>query len=127
SVILDSGTSRDVLMGIVHPTLKGMPQEGRPFKGVLSVGLMLENGLNPYVLEFNVRFGDPETQALLIRMEDDLFPYLMKSARGAFSAEQKPVWRKEASACFVLTAAGYPGHFERGRLIGGLEEVIAED
>jgi len=127
SVILDAGTSRDVLTGIVHPTLKGMSEEGRPFKGVLFVGLMLENGMNPYVLEFNVRFGDPETQALVIRMEDDLLPYLLKSARGQFTAEQKPVWKKEASACFVLTAAGYPGHFERGRLIEGLEEVAAEE
>lgn len=127
SVVLDAGTSRDVLTGIVHPTLKGMAEEGRPFRGLLYVGLMLENGLNPYVLEYNVRFGDPETQAILIRMEDDLFPYLLGAARGQFAPEAKPVWKKEAGACIVLTAEGYPGHFERGRPITGMEQATATE
>jgi phosphoribosylamine--glycine ligase len=127
SVLLDSGTSRDVLMGIVHPTLKGMKEEGRPFRGVLFVGLLLEKGLNPYVLEYNVRFGDPETQSVLIRMEDDLLPYLMGSAKGQFLPDAKPIWKKEASACVVLTADGYPGNFERGRPITGMEKAAAMD
>ena len=62
SVFVDAATARDVLTDIVHPTLRGMAEDGRPFRGVLYVGLMLENGLKPYVLEYNVRFGDPETQ-----------------------------------------------------------------
>lgn len=127
SVLLDAGTARDVLTQIVHPTLKGMNEEGRPFRGLLFVGLMLENGMNPYVLEYNVRFGDPETQSVLVRMDDDLLPYLVRSARGQFVPEMKPVWKKEAAACVVLTAAGYPGHFERGKEITGLEEAAAGD
>ncbi len=127
SVFLDSETSREVLTGIVHPTIKGMAEEGRPFRGVLFVGLILENGLNPYTLEYNVRFGDPETQSILIRMEDDLLPYLLGSARGQFEPTAKPVWKREASACVVLTSEGYPGPFERGRPIEGLEEATSEE
>lgn len=127
SVLLDAGSSREVLTGIVHPTLKGMAAEGRPFRGVLYVGLILENGLNPYVLEYNVRFGDPETQSILIRLEDDLLPYLMRSARGAFASDSKPVWRKEAGACLVLAAEGYPGPFEKGKPITGIEAATAEE
>lgn len=127
SVILDAGTSREVLMGVVGPTLKGMKEEGRPFKGVLFVGLILEKGLNPYVLEFNVRFGDPETQSVVIRMEDDLVPYLVKSAKGTFTPDLRPVWKKEAAACIILTAEGYPGGFEKGRVITGIDEVAKEE
>ena len=127
SVLLDAGTARDVLTDIVQPTLKGMAQEGRTFRGLLFVGLILEAGLNPLVLEFNVRFGDPETQSILIRMEDDLLPYLVASARGAFDPAAKPVWKKEAGACLVLAAEGYPGPFERGKVIEGIDEACAEE
>ncbi len=84
SVFVDAATAREILTDIVHPTLRGMAEEGRPFRGLLYVGLMLENGMKPYVLEYNVRFGDPETQCTLIRMEDDLLPSLLGSARGKF-------------------------------------------
>lgn len=127
SVLLDAPTSRDVLTDIVHPTLQGMSEEGRPFRGVMFVGLMLEGGMNPYVLEYNVRFGDPETQSVLIRMEDDLLPYLVGSARGSFEPDARPVWKKEAGACLVLTAEGYPGRFEKGRPITGVEAAEADD
>jgi len=127
SVLLDSGTARDVLTQIVHPTLKGLAEEGRRFRGVLYVGLILERGLDPYVLEFNVRFGDPETQSVLVRMEDDLLPHLLGSAKGQFAENAKPVWRKEAAACLVLAAEGYPGHYERGKPITGLDDVAKED
>jgi phosphoribosylamine--glycine ligase len=127
SVFLDAATSRDVLTDIVRPTLRGMAEEGRPFRGVLFVGLLLEGGLNPYVLEYNVRFGDPETQSVLIRMEDDLLPYLAGAARGSFESDARPVWKKEAAACLVLTSEGYPGSIEKGRPISGLEEAAAED
>ena len=127
SVLLDASMSRDVLTDVVHPTLKGMVEEGRPFRGVLFVGLILEEGFRPIVLEYNARFGDPETQSVLIRMEDDLVPYLLGSARGAFDPALKPVWRKESAACLVLTAGGYPGAYEKGKPISGIEDAAAED
>jgi phosphoribosylamine--glycine ligase len=126
SVLLDSGTASEVLTDIVHPTLRGLAEEGRRFRGLLYVGLMLQ-GIHPHVLEFNVRFGDPETQSVLVRMEDDLLPYLLGSAKGEFPENAKPVWRREAAACLVLAAEGYPGHYEKGRPITGLEAVTEED
>ena len=72
-----------------------MADEGRPFRGLLFVGLMLENGLNPYVLEYNVRFGDPETQAVLLRLEDDLLPLPSRGRRAAASTRKRSsVWRR---------------------------------
>lgn len=127
SVFVDAATAREILIDIVNPTLRGMTEEGRPFRGVLYVGLMLENGMKPYVLEYNVRFGDPETQCILIRMEDDLLPYLLGSARGKFEEGAKPAWKKEAGAAIVLAAEGYPGSFERGKAIDGIEDATSED
>ncbi len=127
SVLLDAPTASDILAFIVQPTLKGMKEEGRPFRGVLFVGLMLEKGLNPYVREYNVRFGDPETQSILLRMDGDLLPFLFGSARGRFDEGMQPAWRREATACLVLAAEGYPGPYEKGRPITGLEDAEADE
>jgi phosphoribosylamine--glycine ligase len=127
SVLLDAVTASDILASIVQPTLDGMNEEGRPFRGLLFVGIILEKGLNPYVLEYNVRFGDPETQSVLLRMDGDLLPYLLASARGKFEEGVAPAWRREATACLVLTAEGYPGPYENGRVITGIDEVEKED
>ncbi|HTS02657.1 MAG TPA: phosphoribosylamine--glycine ligase [Thermoanaerobaculia bacterium] len=127
SVLLDASTASDILAFVVQPTLKGMKDEGRPFRGVLFVGVMLEKGLNPYVLEYNVRFGDPETQSVLLRMDGDLLPFLFASARGKFEEGAAPGWRREATACLVLTAEGYPGPYEKGRPITGIEDAEAEE
>jgi len=126
SVVLDAATAADVLTYIVHPTLKGMTAEGRPFRGVLYVGLMLEDGLAPLVLEYNVRFGDPETQSILLRLESDLVPFLVAAARGRLEDAGKIAWRREATACVVLTAEGYPGPYERGKVIEGIEKVMED-
>ncbi len=127
SVLLDASTASDILAFVVQPTLKGMKDEGRPFRGVLFVGVILEKGLNPYVLEYNVRFGDPETQAVMLRMDGDLLPFLFASARGKFEEGATPAWRREATACLVLTAEGYPGPYEKGRPITGIEEAEKEE
>jgi phosphoribosylamine--glycine ligase len=126
SVVLDAGTSADVLTYIVHPTLKGMTAEGRPFRGILYVGLMLEDGLTPHVLEYNVRFGDPEAQAVLLRLESDLVPFLSASARGRLEDAGMIAWRREATACVIVASEGYPGHYERGRVIEGIQEVMED-
>jgi phosphoribosylamine--glycine ligase len=116
SVVLDASTASDVLAFVVQPTLKGMAAEGRPFRGVLFVGL---------VLEYNVRFGDPETQAVLLRLDGDLLPFLLGAARGRFDEGAQLTWRREATAALVMTAEGYPGPFERGRAILGVEDAEA--
>ena len=93
-----------------------MAAEGRPFTGVLYAGLILTPD-GPRVLEFNVRFGDPECQALLLRLDDDLLSVLASGARGSFDVRRLS-FRKEVSACIVLASPGYPGKPETGETIG---------
>ncbi len=108
---------------VVEPTLRGMREEGAPFRGVLFVGLMIVDG-EPQVLEYNVRFGDPECEALMARWQGDILPLLLGSARGDLSAAS-PQWEAPASMCVVLASGGYPGTYESGKAIEGLAEAGA--
>jgi len=106
---------------IVRPTLAGMATEGIPYRGCLYVGLMIDRG-EPVVVEFNCRFGDPETQAVLPLVDGDLFPLLLAAAVGDLRDAELPV-RAGAAACVVLASGGYPGAYERGKPIRGLAEA----
>jgi phosphoribosylamine--glycine ligase len=112
-----------VMREVVHPTLAGMAQEGRPYRGVLYAGLML-TAEGPRLLEFNCRMGDPETQVVVPRIEDDLLPLLRCAAQGSLSG-LRIGWKKEACACVVLAADGYPGAPRRGDPITGIAEALA--
>ena len=105
-----------VLEEVVHPTIRGMADEGHPYVGVLYVGLMIESDGTPRVVEFNVRFGDPETQPLLVRMQGDLVPLLDSAARGRLDRAPLPGWG-EAAVCVVLASGGYPRSYETGKAI----------
>jgi phosphoribosylamine--glycine ligase len=119
--LLDSTTLQTIRRDIIEPTLGGAQAEGFPFQGVLFLGLMLtKNG--PTVLEYNVRFGDPETQAILIRLESDLGEILSSVATRSL-ASVKVRWSQESSACVVLASNGYPGKYRTGFPISGLDEV----
>lgn len=111
----------EVMETILLPTVQAMEAEGRPFKGVLYAGLMLtEKG--PKVLEYNARFGDPETQAVLPLLEGDLMEIFMAVREGRL--DQCPIrWKKGASALIVMAAGGYPGSYEKGNPITGLDTV----
>ncbi|MDH7498820.1 MAG: phosphoribosylamine--glycine ligase [candidate division NC10 bacterium] len=110
-----------ILEEIVRPTIAAMAQEGRPYQGVLYAGLMIQEG-QPKVLEFNARFGDPETQPLLVRMKSDLAPLLLATLEG--NLEKKEVaWREEAAVCVVMASGGYPDFYAKGKPISGLEQV----
>ena len=119
--VLNSSVEQSVLHDIVEPTLAGARDEGFPFKGVLFLGLMLtEDG--PKVLEYNVRFGDPETQAILVRLETDLvsiFDAIHNETLGRLDVK----WSAGSSACIVAANKGYPGKYESGAVIEGLDEV----
>lgn len=113
-----------VLRDIIHPTLAGMAAEGRTYRGVLYAGLMITDA-GPQLLEFNCRLGDPETQVVLPRLEDDLVPVLLASTRGEL-AGSRVSWRHEAAVCVVLAAAGYPGLPRKGDEITGLADALAQ-
>ena len=110
-----------ILADIVEPTIRGMAARGMPYRGVLYTGLMIVEG-DPFVVEYNVRFGDPETQPLLVRLDEDLLPLLDRAAQGTL--EDRPLSiTPEAAVCVVMTSAGYPGPYRRGLPIDGLEQA----
>ena len=114
-----------VLDTILRPTAIAMADAGRAYTGVLYAGLMVAGG-EPQLLEYNVRFGDPEAQALLPRLRSDLFTLLLACHEGALDRVDVR-WADDAALCVVLAANGYPGAYEKGSAIGGLEEAAALD
>lgn len=107
---------------IVARFIDGMRHANIEFKGTLYLGLMICEG-QPYVLEFNVRFGDPEIQPIVLRMKSDLFPYLDACANGRLAETEKIEWSSQAAVCVVMASSGYPGQYQRGKTIVGLDEV----
>ncbi|MEI6985881.1 MAG: phosphoribosylamine--glycine ligase [Rhodospirillaceae bacterium] len=107
-----------VMAEIINPTVRAMSAENRPFRGVLFAGLMID-GNKPYLLEYNTRFGDPECQVLMKRLESDLLPALVAAAEGRLDGVTLN-WRDDAALCVVMAAKGYPGDFRKGTEITGL-------
>ena len=113
----------EVVERILVPTVHAMNEEGRRFRGLLYAGLMLTGG-GPKVLEYNVRFGDPETQPIMMRLKSDLFDLLDATVRGKL-ADQVIEWNDDPAVCVVLASGGYPGPFEKGKVVSGLEDAAA--
>lgn len=123
--LVDDSLQRETLERIVRPTIQGMLGEGIRFRGVLYVGLMLTNrGLQ--VLEYNARFGDPETQVQMPRLATPLVDVLQACSEGRLQ-EVDVRWRPEAAVCVVMASEGYPGRYERGRSITGIEEAEGQE
>jgi phosphoribosylamine--glycine ligase len=116
--LLDPAMSKWILRHIAEPTINGMAEEGTPFTGVLYCGLMM-TARGPQVLEFNARFGDPETQAILVRLNSDFIDALEACVDGRL-AETPLNWSRGASACVVASSGGYPGSYKSGLPITGL-------
>ena len=122
--IVTPALEKRVLEEIVHPTLRGLREAGAPFVGVLYCGLMIDAAGTPRVIEFNVRFGDPETQALVVQMEGDLLPLLAGAATGRLDPGAAPP-AEGAAICVVLASGGYPREYAVGKAITGIEEAEA--
>ena len=114
-----------VMERIITPTVEAMREEGTPYKGVLYAGLMIEDGA-PKLLEYNVRFGDPECQVLMARLMSDLLPALIAARDGVLDMFDLR-WHEEAALCVVMASEGYPGAYDRGSEIRGLETAGALD
>ncbi|MBM3618021.1 MAG: phosphoribosylamine--glycine ligase [Alphaproteobacteria bacterium] len=109
-----------VMRDIIAPTITAMKAEGAPFQGILFAGLMVtEEG--PKLIEYNVRFGDPETQVLMARLESDLLPILLAVAKGEGLDKVDITFKKSAAVCVVMAADGYPAEYEVGTLIRGID------
>lgn len=121
SLIFDEVLEVQIRDRILDPTLKGFQKDGLDFKGVLFIGLMIsEEG--PKVIEFNNRFGDPETQSVLPRMKTDLLD-IMNAVVEERLAGQVIEWSDQKAVCVVMASGGYPGEYEKGKIISGLKDV----
>lgn len=114
----------DAIENIIKPTARAMVSEGRPFRGVLFAGLMITKD-GPKTIEFNARFGDPETQVVLPRLKTDLLDIFLASLNGRLG-EIDIAWSDEAAVCVVLASGGYPGSYPKGLPISGLDQASAE-
>jgi phosphoribosylamine--glycine ligase len=110
---------------LVRPAFKGIAADGAPYRGVLFVELMATRH-GPKLIEFNARFGDPECQVLMLRLESDLVPYLVACATGRLHVMPEPRWRDDDAVCVVLATEGYPGPAKAGSVIGGLDQLFGE-
>ena len=109
---------------IIQPVIKAMHSEGTPFQGVLFTGFMLTDS-GPKVLEFNARFGDPETQPLMLLLETDLLEVMLSCCKGTLD-QQKILWKNQAAACVILASPGYPNSYPKGLPISGLDQLSSE-
>ena len=121
--IVDAAMSARVMREIVLPTLAAMKARGTPFKGVLYAGLMI-TAEGPKLIEYNVRFGDPECQVLMLRLMSDLVPALLASRDGVLKSLDLR-WYREAALTVVMAARGYPGSYAKGSVIDGLDDAAA--
>ncbi len=123
--IITEAMEAAVMERIITPTVEAMREEGTPYKGVLYAGLMIEDGA-PKLLEYNVRFGDPECQVLMARLMSDVLPALIAARDGVLDMFDLR-WHEEAALCVVMASDGYPGAYDRGSEIRGLETAGALD
>lgn len=121
AAILTPRLTELVMERVMIPACRGMVTEGMPFVGILYAGLMIKDG-EPKVLEFNVRLGDPETQAQIVRLKSDLVDVFDAAISGTLNRIHL-VWDPRPSVCVVMTSGGYPGEYEKGRVISGLDEA----
>ena len=122
--VLTPALCAQVMDKIVMPTVRAMAERGTPFKGVLYAGLMIKDGVAK-LIEYNVRFGDPEAQVLMLRLKSDLLPALLAVAEGRLS-DVTVDWLDDTALCVVMAAKGYPGAYENGSEIKGLGQAGAD-
>jgi len=117
--IIDNDLSQKIQEKIIDKTISSLRNEGITFKGFLYAGIMLKDD-EPYVLEYNVRMGDPECQPILMRMDSDLFEYLVGSVDGTLENMEQIAWKNKSAVCIVLASKGYPESYSKGEEIFGL-------
>jgi len=123
--IIDEKLGTEIQEKIIDKTIHAMRDEGFEFKGFLYAGIMIKDG-TPYVLEYNVRMGDPECQPILMRLDSDLYDYLHASSEGKLSELPEISWKNQYSVCVVLASKGYPSSYPTGDEITGFENIPSE-
>lgn len=119
--IVDDSMAEKIQKKVIEKTISGMKSEGIPFTGFLYAGVMIKNG-EPHVLEFNVRMGDPECQPITMRMNFDLYEYLVGASDGKLSSLPPISWKNQTAVCIVLASKGYPESYPKNEVIKGLDQ-----
>ncbi|MEC7711080.1 MAG: phosphoribosylamine--glycine ligase [Thermoproteota archaeon] len=120
--VIDDKLASEIQEKIIDKTIASMSNEGIEFKGFLYAGIMIKDG-NPYVLEYNVRMGDPECQPILMRLDSDLYSYLVAASEGKLNELPKISWKREYAICVVLASKGYPESYPKEEIITGFENI----
>ena len=123
TLLIDEDIENKIIERIMRPAISGMSSQGRPFKGFLYAGILVDHRREPFVLEFNVRMGDPECQSLMTRMNSDLFEYLHLASEGRLDTLQPLNWNLCSAVCVIMASKGYPGSFSNGEVIQGLTDA----
>ena len=123
--IIDEKLGTEIQEKIIDKTIHAMRDEGFEFKGFLYAGIMIKDGI-PYVLEYNVRMGDPECQPILMRLDSDLYDYLHASSEGKLNELPEISWKNQYSVCVVLASKGYPSSYPTGDEITGFENISSD-
>ena len=119
--VIDSDLHEKIVKDVMQPTMIAIRKRGTPFKGFLYAGIMVdENTKKPYVLEFNVRMGDPECQPIMMRMKPDLYEYVDAAVDGRLESMPQIEWKNQTAVCVIMASKGYPGSYEKGKVIEGL-------
>jgi len=121
--VVDRETEKKVMETIISPLVKGLAQEGCAFQGVIFAGLMVDEKGVPKVLEFNVRFGDPECEVLMYRLKSDLLEVLLAACDGRLGELDDLEWLPESALVVIMAAQGYPGSYKKGTVIKGEDQV----
>ena len=118
--VVSSDLSKKIVKQVMEPAISSMKKRGSPFKGFLYAGIMVGKDGEPKVLEFNARMGDPECQPIMMRMKSDLYEYIDAAVDGRLGAMPQIEWEVQTAVCVVMAARGYPGSYEKGELVFGL-------
>ena len=124
--IVTEDMSEKIMNEIILPTLEGLKKDGISYLGFLYAGLMIDNDGNPKILEYNCRFGDPETQPIMMRMESDLVDLILSTMNGSLSSDTVE-WSNDVALGVVMAAGGYPLKYESGKKISGLNKIDSEN
>jgi phosphoribosylamine--glycine ligase len=119
--VIDSDFYEEIIKDMMHPAMSAIRRRGTQFKGFLYAGIMVDEiTRKPYVLEFNVRMGDPECQPIMMRMKPDLYEYIDAAVDGRLESMPQIEWKNQTAVCVIMAARGYPGSYEKGKIIEGL-------
>jgi phosphoribosylamine--glycine ligase len=126
--VIDKALHEKIVRRVMEPVMAEMQRRGTPFKGFLYAGVMVDEKTGePYVLEFNARMGDPECQPIMMRMKSDLYEYVDAAASGRLGSMPPIEWKDKTAVCVIMASKGYPGSYEKGKVIEGLDSDFGPD